>query len=175
MKKSKLFIFALATLLLCGCATSRHATKTSWQTAQATNCIATLTLDSLQYTIGCTMQAIKDSLIIIAIKPMPAIEIGRLEITPHNATAIDKINHQYTTVELTKNSPIVPKIRWNDLQTFASGEKAQKGDKVTLHYAYQQHQIRLDLQYGELSYDTPMNIRRLNTDKYKYIATFLSE
>ena len=175
-KSKKVIVFVIMAVLLCSCATSRRAGKhVAWQIAQANNCIATVALDSMQYTIGCGMQVIRDSLIIIAVKPMANIEVGRFEITRHDVTAIDKLHHQYTMVPLTKNTPIVPKIRWNDLQTFASGEKAKKGDKVTLNYSYQGHRVRLDMTYGDLSYDTPMNIRRLNTEKYKYIDTFLTK
>ena len=72
---------------------------------------------------------------------------------------------------------VVPKIRWADLQTFASGERAQKGDKVSLAYSWQGHAVRLDLTYGDLIYDAPMNNKRLNTDRYKYIdiATYLRQ
>ena len=163
----------LAVAMLCGCATSRRTTKrANWQTAQVTNCMATASMDSMQYTIGCSMQVIRDSIIIFSVRPMMNIEIGRIEITPKDVAAIDKINHQYTKVTLTKTMPIVPRIRWNDLQTFASGEKVQKGDKVTLTYSYKGHLVQLDMTYGDIVYDGPAPIRRLNVDKYKYVDTF---
>ena len=173
MKSEKVIGLLMAVVLLCGCASKRQVTlRPSWQTAQATNCTATLAMDSMSYTVGCSMQVVRDSLIIISIRPMMPLEIARLEITPQEAVAIDKVNHQYTKVQLTKTTPIVPKIRWNDLQTFASGENAQKGDQVTLTYSYEGHPIRLNLTYGDLLYDGIVNIKRLNVEKYTYIATF---
>ncbi len=174
--KQRIGILILLVALLCGCATSRKLTKQpAWQTANVSNCTATVTMDSMAYTIGCAMQVMRDSLVIISLRPMMNIEIGRLEITPGQALAIDKINHQYTAVELTKTLPLVPKIRWNDLQAFAAAEKAQKGDSVTLNYAYKGHLLRLNLTYGDIAYDAPILIRRLNVDKYKYVDTFLPE
>lgn len=173
MKSERYIILLLLIAMLCGCATGRQTTKrTTWQTAQATNCIATASLDSMQYTIGCSMHVVRDSIVILVVRPMMNIEIGRLEITPKEVVAIDKINRQYTKAIIAKNVPIVPRIRWNDLQSFAAGEKAQKGEKVTLSYSYKGHLVRLDMTYGDITYDTPMSIRRLNVDKYKYIDTF---
>ena len=173
MKIEKVIVMLLV-VVLCGCATSRRATKHGhWQTAQANNCVATIVLDSIQYTIGCGMQVIRDSLIIISVKPMANIEIGRFEITKKDITLIDKMNRQYTWHDLTKTTAIVPKLRWYDLQTFASGEKKQKGDKAALAYSYLGHTLRLEITYGDLVYDSPINVRRLNTDKYKYIKTFI--
>ena len=173
MKGERYIILLLVVALLCGCATGRRATKrTTWQTAQATNCIATAAMDSMQYTIGCSMHVVRDSIIILVVRPMMNIEMGRFEITPKEVVAIDKINRQYTKATISKNTPIVPRIRWNDLQSFAAGEKAQKGDNVTLTYSYKGHLVRLDMTYGDIVYDTPIGIRRLNVDKYKYVDTF---
>ncbi len=177
MKGIRITIIAMITLAFCSCATSRRAVKSTWQTAQANNCIATISMDSFSYTIGCSMHVIRDSLIVIAIKPMLPVELGRLEITQKDITAIDKINHRYTQVPYSKTTPIVPRIRWNDLQQFAAGEKAKKGDQVTLTYSFRGHLVTLAITYGDIAYDTPSNIRRLNTEKYKYIdvETFISE
>lgn len=172
--RSRVIGLLLVVAMLCGCATSRRATRrATWQTAQITNCVATAAMDSMQYTIGCSLHVMRDSLIILSVRPMMNIEVGRIEITPKEVKAIDKINHQYTTVPLTKTMPVVPRIRWNDLQVFASGEKAQKGDKVTLTYLYKGHPVRLDMTYGDIVYDGPVPVRRLNVDKYKYVDTFL--
>ena len=169
----RVIVLLLVVAMLCGCATSRLATKrANWQTAQVTNCVATAAMDSMQYTIGCSLHVVRDSLIILSVRPMMNIELGRIEITPKEVVAIDKMNHQYTKVPLTKTTPVVPRIRWNDLQTFASGEKAKKGDKVTLTYSYKGHPVRLDMTYGDIVYDGQAPIRRLNVDKYKYVDTF---
>lgn len=169
MKGERYIVLLLSMALLCGCATSRRATKTSqWQTAQTMNDIATVTLDSMQYTIGCSTQVIRDSLIIISVRPMIGLELGRLEITPDEVMIIDKVNHQYSKVAVSKALPITPKLRWSDLQHVAAGDKKQKGDKVLLTYSYQGHLVQLDLTYGDITYDGSNTIRRLNVDRYKY-------
>ena len=69
--------------------------ETLWHTCLIQGAKATLTMDGKTISANCTMQVVRDSMLVISVMPMLGIEVYRLEATPDELIAIDKLNHQY--------------------------------------------------------------------------------
>lgn len=146
------------------------AVDLAWHTALVTNTLMTLTVDEQPYNVTCLMQTVRDSMMVISIMPMLNMEMFRLEVTPQTAIVIDKINHRYTQLELSKvQNEVIPALRWEDLQAFASGSTLQQSETASLGYNFRDHKVRIDVTYGAISYDAPVNVRNIRLDRYAYV------
>ena len=69
-------IVALMTLILIGCGAQRKTTTTPavvtkhYQTVSARQLPVTITADSMTYTVYCTMQARRDSVVVLSLQPL---------------------------------------------------------------------------------------------------------
>ena len=146
------------------------AVDLAWHTALVTNTLMTLTVDETPYNVTCQMQTVRDSMMVISVMPMLNMELIRLEVTPQTAIVIDKINHRYTRLELSRvQDEVIPALRWDDLQAFASSSTLQQSEPASLGYSFRDHKVRLDVTYGTISYDAPVNVRNIRLDRYAYV------
>ncbi len=124
MKEKQLHILTrLAVwLLLCACLHSCHTTKkiTRTQTTiadatqalqeialqqpainqlQVNKLILTLPINKQQTSVNCALYLKADSLISISIQPLMGIEVYRINLTPQQATVIDKLNKRFATLD----------------------------------------------------------------------------
>ena len=150
----------------------------SWHTALVQNTVAVLEIDGRAFNANCMLQTVRDSMIIASIMPMLNMELIRLELTPDTIVAIDKVNRRYTRVAMAQaEKHVVPALRWSDLQDFAVGEGVQSGETAAVGYTFRHHTVKLNLTYGPMNRDVPVNVRSLNLDRYQFvdINTLLNE
>ena len=175
--KSKHLILIVALLALCGCAAKKRVVAPpedfalTWQTVHMSNTLLELDVDGQNYSVSCQIQGVRDSMLVVSLMPMMNMEMMRLEITPDEALAIDKVNHRYTRLELSKAAQhVVPGIQWTDLQKFLTGTGGLKqGETMSLGYNFQGHKVQLKLTYGTIAYDAPVNVRHLKLDRFDYV------
>ena len=135
-----------------------------WHTCLMQGAKATLTMDEQTITANCTMQVVRDSMLVISVMPMLGIEVYRLEATPEELIAIDKLNHQYLKTDYARiNRYVTPSLTWEDLQQIASNE-VQGGPFIG--YAIGEKTIALKITYPEKQTDVP--VRMLHIDLLRY-------
>ena len=142
-----------------------------WQTVQVSNTLLELDVDDRTYSVTCQIQGVRDSMLVVSLMPVLNMELMRFEITPDEVLVIDKVNHQYTRLKLSKAAKsVVPTMQWTDLQEFLSGTGGLKqGESMSLGYTLQDRKLRLKITYGTIAYDAPVNVRHLKLDRYDYV------
>ena len=121
--------YGLVVALLCGCASQKISkrSETQWHTMQAKNVRTTLWVDQKTYTVNCTYQAVRDSMIVVSVRPLLGIEVARIEATPKQIVVIDKVHAEYTPVNYkTLNLVVKPHVTYKTLQEFVSGKGTDK-------------------------------------------------
>ena len=130
MKGERIIIFLLTALVLAGCGTKKKVVFSdtmepeviepevpAWHTCLIQGARATVITEDDKISATITMQTVRDSMIIISVMPMLGIEMARLEATPLEIIAIDKIHGRYavgTFAEL--NRQLTPTLNWDVLQ-----------------------------------------------------------
>ena len=178
MKSEKFIIgavgFWLLAVSLIGCSIQKGKQKPvkesepSWHTCviQGAKAIVTTKEDKVSATV--TMQVVHDSLLIVNIMPMLGIEMARLEATPTEIVAFDKVyNRCAVTTYEELNQRLVPKISWEQLQQICSAELPT--GKETAHFVYSigKESIAFDITYPERKTDVPGRMNRLPQERYK--------
>ena len=142
--------------------------ETLWHTCLIQGAKATLTMDEQTITANCTMQVVRDSMLVISVMPMLGIEVYRLEATPEELIAIDKINHQYLRTDYAHiNKYVVPSLTWEDLQQIASNE-VQGGPFIG--YAIGEKTIALKITYPEKQTDVPVRMLHIDLSRYEQVV-----
>ena len=139
-----------------------------WHTCLMQGAKATLTMDEQTITANCTMQVVRDSMLVISVMPMLGIEVYRLEATPDELIAIDKLNHQYLKTDYARiNRYVTPSLTWEDLQQIASNE-VQGGPFIG--YAIGEKTIALKITYPEKQTDVPVRMLHIDLSRYKQVV-----
>ena len=142
--------------------------ETLWHTCLMQGAKATLTMDGQTITANCTMQVVRDSMLVISVMPMLGIEVYRLEATPEELIAIDKMNHQYLKTDYAKiNRYVTPSLTWEDLQQIASNE-VQGGPFIG--YAIGEKTIALKITYPEKQTDVPVRMLHIDLSRYEQVV-----
>ena len=142
--------------------------ETLWHTCLMQGAKATLTMDEQTITANCTMQVVRDSMLVISVMPMLGIEVYRLEATPEELIAIDKINHQYLRTDYAHiNKYVTPSLTWEDLQQIASNEM-QGGPFIG--YAIGEKTIALKITYPEKQTDVPVRMLHIDLSRYEQVV-----
>ena len=175
-------MLALRTGLAIGCTSCRtqqaavqpQSTETPteeekpWHTCLVQGAKATLTIDEQTITANCTMQVVRDSMLVISVMPMLGIEVYRLEATPDELIAIDKLNHQYLKTDYARiNRYVTPSLTWEDLQQIASNE-VQGGPFIG--YAIGEKTIALKITYPEKQTDVPVRMLHIDLSRYEQVV-----
>ena len=139
-----------------------------WHTCLMQGAKATLTMDEQTITANCTMQVVRDSMLVISVMPMLGIEVYRLEATPDELIAIDKLNHQYLRTDYAHiNKYVAPSLTWEDLQQIASNE-VQGGPFIG--YAIGEKTIALKITYPEKQTDVPVRTQHIDLSRYEQVV-----
>ena len=139
-----------------------------WHTCLIQGAKATLTMDEQTITANCTMQVVRDSMLVISVMPMLGIEVYRLEATPDELIAIDKLNHQYLKTDYARiNRYVTPSLTWKDLQQIASNE-VQGGPFIG--YAIGEKTIALKITYPEKQTDVPVRMLHIDLSRYEPVV-----
>ena len=139
-----------------------------WHTCLIQGAKATLTMDEQTITANCTMQVVRDSMLVISVMPMLGIEVYRLEATPDELIAIDKLNHQYLKTDYARiNRYVTPSLTWEDLQQIASNE-VQGGPFIG--YAIGEKTIALKITYPEKQTNVPVRMLHIDLSRYEQVV-----
>ena len=139
-----------------------------WHTCLMQGARATLTIDEEIISANCTMQVVRDSMLVISVMPMLGIEVYRLEATPDELIAIDKLNHQYLKTDYARiNRYVTPSLTWEDLQQIASNE-VQGGPFIG--YAIGEKTIALKITYPEKQTDVPVRMLHIDLSRYEQVV-----
>ena len=142
--------------------------ETLWHTCLIQGAKATLTMDGKTISANCTMQVVRDSMLVISVMPMLGIEVYRLEATPDELIAIDKLNHQYLKTDYARiNRYVTPSLTWEDLQQIASNE-VQGGPFIG--YAIGEKTIALKITYPEKQTDVAVRTQHIDLSRYEQVV-----
>jgi hypothetical protein len=146
----------------------KEASKPAWHTCVIPGAKAVVTTNEERISAAVTMQVVHDSLIIISIMPTLGIEMARLEATPAELVAFDKVHNRYAATTYEElNQRLRPKISWQQLQQICSAE-LPTGDKTAkLVYSIGKEHITFDIRYAPRKLDIPVKTNRLNIRKYR--------
>lgn len=181
MRLSKTIIFLFAALMFIGCGTKKKVAETVqetkeepvvpvWHTCLIQGARATVTTDEDRISAAITMQTVHDSMLVISIMPMLGIEMARLEATPTEMIAIDKMHGKYakaTYAEL--NRQLTPDLNWDILQQIASAELPTGDEKARLQYAFGEETIEIVIDYSPRKTDVPVRVTNQRLDKYTQV------
>lgn len=117
-----------------------------------------------------TMQTVLDSMIVISVTPMFGMEMMRVEATPTEIIAIDKLHGRYargTFADL--NKQLTPSLNWDILQQICTAELPTGDKKARLVYTFGKKQIELILDYPPRKIDVPVKMTNQRLTKYTEI------
>jgi len=116
------------------------------------------------------MQTVRDSMLVISVMPLLGMEMLRLEATPEQMTAIDKMHGQYavTTYEAL-NSKITPALTWQILQQITSAELPTGDQKARLLYSFGDETVEIIIDYTPRQLDVPVRVTQQRVDRLKKI------
>lgn len=164
-----------AALVLVGCGTKKKLVSTtpevpSWHTCLIQSARATITTSSDRLASTITMQTVRDSMLIISVTPMLGMEMLRIEATPTEVTAIDKIHGQYAVATYAElNRSLTPTLNWDILQQLCSAELPTGSEKARLQYIFNDETIELVIDYVPRKLDVPVRVFHQRLDKYNKV------
>jgi len=170
-------------LTLVGCGTKKKAASSgrkarveqqtvetpAWHTC-LTQARATITTDEDKLSANIAMQSVRDSMLVISIMPLLGMEMIRVEATPTELTAIDKMQGRYATASFADlNRKLTPSLNWDILQQVCSAELPTGTEKARLQYTIGDKTVELVIDYGQRQTDVPVRVNRQRLDKYTAI------
>ena len=182
MRLSK-YILALAlALALVGCGTKKKVVESqesrveetpavpAWHTCLVQNARAVVTTEDEKLSANVTMQTVRDSMLVISVMPMLGMEMVRVEATPFEVIAIDKLHGRYARATYAEmNKKVRPSLNWDVLQQLCSAELPTGPEKARLVYHFGEEQIELVITYPERKTDVPVRVNHVRLDKYTQI------
>ena len=160
------------------CHTTKHIAQTEtpiveepapqWHTCLMQNAQAVVTLGNETLRANCTLQTVRDSMMVLSIMPMLGIEMLRIEATPAQVTGIDKINRRYAVATYDDiNRYLTPSVTWHDLQAFATGELPTGDKEAFVGYTAGKQTIMLRIIYPERQLDVPVRTQAANLSRFQ--------
>lgn len=185
MRSEKYIVLVLCTLLLvlAGCKSKKHAVQTvepepeviipeepAWHTCLIQSARAVVFTESDKISATVTMQTVRDSMLTISVMPMLGIEMARLEATPMELIAFDKIHGRYAEATFAElNRKLTPSLNWDELQQICTGELPTGEEKARLMYTFGEETIEIVIDYSPRKLDVPVKVYNLPTVKYQKI------
>ena len=181
MKVYPYIVCLLTAVLLCGCGAKKKVVSTEptvsiepevplWHTCviQGANIVVETEEDRLS--ANANMQVVRDSMLIISVMPMLGIEMLRIEATPLQITAIDKVHGRYAVATYSEiNNRLTPSLNWDVLQQICSAELPTGSQKARMRYSFGSDIIDLAITYPERQLDVPVRMTNARLDKYTQI------
>jgi hypothetical protein len=166
----------LAALVLVGCGTKKKITNhpsqitnqaPAWHTCLIQGAVATITTNTDRFSASVTMQTVRDSMLVISVMPMLGMEMIRLEATPTELIAIDKLHGRYAKATFADlNRQLTPSLNWDILQQICSADLPTGNDKARLLYAFGNETIELVINYPPRKIDVPVRVTNQPLKKY---------
>lgn len=129
-----------------------------------------MSTDTDRLSAAVTMQTVRDSMIVISVMPLLGMEMMRLEATPLELTAIDKMHGRYArTTYAELNRKLTPALNWDILQQIAAAELPTGPEKARMVYAFGDDQIELIIEYSPRKIDVPVRVNALKLNKYTQV------
>ena len=179
MKRLNNIVLILTALLLVGCGVkkkivesqeSRVESKPAWHTCLIQGARATVITNEDKLSANITMQAVHDSMLVISVMPMLGMEMMRLEATPTELTAIDKLHGQYAKATYADlNRKLTPSLNWDILQQLCSAELPTGDEKARLLYNFGDKSLELIIEYTPRKTDVPVRVMSQPLKKYTEI------
>ena len=180
MTGKRIILFLLTALVLTGCGAKKKMVSAepeepvvvepevpAWHTCLIQGARAVVITDEDKVSATVTMQTVHDSMIIISVMPMLGIEMARLEATPLEIIAIDKMHGRYavgTFAEL--NRKLTPSLNWDILQQICTGELPTGDEKARLQYMFGDDLVQIIIDYTPRKLDVPVRMVNQRLDKY---------
>ena len=165
MNGYRYIVLLLAVVMLAGCGTKKkiaesvqpsEVSEPTWHTCLIQNARATVTMNEDRLTANVTMQTVRDSMMVISIMPMLGMEMMRIEATPLELTAIDKIHGRYAKATYAPlNNRLTPSLNWDILQQLCSAELPTGSERARLVYSFGEQMIELVIDYPARKIDVP--------------------
>lgn len=182
--KGNRIIIGVMVLLLCGCGAKKKMVQPvepepvvpAWHTCLIQGAQATVITDGDRLSAAVTMQTVYDSMIVISVMPMLGMEMMRVEATPTQLIAIDKLHGQYAKATFADlNRQLTPSLNWDILQQICTAELPTGPEKARLVYTFGKKQFELILIYPPRKTDVPVKMNNQRLTKYTEIdvARFL--
>jgi len=141
-----------------------------WHTCLIQGARATVTTNEDKFSTTVTMQTVHDSMLVISVMPLFGMEMMRIEATPTEMTAIDKMHGQYAVATFADlNRQLTPELNWDILQQLCSAELPTGKEKARLQYAIGNETIELVIDYTPRQTDVPVRVNHLRLDKYTQV------
>jgi hypothetical protein len=118
-------------------------------------------------TTNMTMQTVHDSMLVISVMPMFGMEMMRIEATPTEITAIDKLHGQYAVATYAElNRQLTPELNWDILQQLCTAELPTGPERARLQYVFHGETIELVIEYTPKQTNIPVRVTRQRLDRY---------
>lgn len=178
MRFNKYIVLLAAVLVLASCGTKKKSVSgeglavsepevPAWHTCLIQGAQATVTTETDRISAAVTMQTVHDSMLVISVMPMLGMEMLRVEATPMELTAIDKIHGQYATTTYAElNRKLTPSLNWDILQQFCSAELPTGDKKARLQYLFGDDPIEIVIDYSPRQLDVPVRVMNQPTKRY---------
>ena len=181
--KTKQYILTglcIAAMILTGCGAKKKAvtgqkttveqTVPTWHTCIIQGAQATFSTPDDKISAAVTMQTVRDSMIVVSVMPMFGLEMMRLEATPTELIAINKIQGQYAkTTYAELNRKLTPALNWDVLQQLCTAELPTGPDKARLVYTFGKDQFELVVNYSPRRIDVPVKVNNQPLNRYQQI------
>ena len=110
---------------------SKAESAPAWHTCLIQGAVATITTNTDRFSASVTMQTVRDSMLVISVMPMLGMEMIRLEATPTELIAIDKLHGRYAKATFADlNRQLTPSLNWDILQQICSADLPTGNDKA---------------------------------------------
>ena len=178
MKYKSIFIVLSSALLLCSCGAKKKAVHPvepqpvvpAWHTCLIQGAQATVITDEDKVSSSVTMQTVHDSMIVISVMPMLGMEMMRVEATPTQIIAIDKLHGRYAKATFADlNRRLTPSLNWDILQQLCTAELPTGPEKARLVYTFGKERLELIINYTPRKLDVPVRMTNQRLTKYTEI------
>lgn len=177
MRLNKYIVLACAALLLVACGTKKkavgdqssvsEAAAPAWHTCLIQGARATVATSNDRVSASVTMQTVHDSMIVISVMPLLGMEMMRVEATPLEVIAIDKLHGRYAKATYADlNRRLTPSLNWDVLQQICTGELPLGEQKARLMYTFGDQLIELVIDYPARQLDVPVKVNNIRLNKY---------
>ena len=176
-----LVLSTLSILLLSGCGAKKKAVQSDiaeevqaeepvWHTCLIQSARATVFTNEDKMAATVTMQTVRDSMLVISVMPMLGIEMFRLEATPLELIAIDKMHGQYAKTTFAElNRKLTPSLNWDILQQLCTAELPLSAERARLQYMFGDDIIELVVDYPARQLDVPVRVMNMPVIRYTQI------
>ena len=174
MRFDRYIVILLAAILMVGCGVKKKAVSEqpsatckpevpAWHTCLIQNARVTVITDEDRLTVH-------DSMLVISIMPMLGMEMLRVEATPMELTAIDKIHGRYAKTTFAElNKRLTPSLNWDELQQLCTAELPTGEERARCAYLFGEQTIELVIEYNPRKTDVPVRVMNQKLDKYTQV------